>query len=128
MLAFSEILRPTELADLIQGPSVIGPLTQMIERKSLQNLLFHGSPGLGKTSAAHILLTGTGADKLVLNGALSAGIDLVRTKIDRFCTAASRCNCFQAFQTVSADGSSSAGIVFTCSRMVVHSLLSLRSA
>ena len=58
----SELLRPTELADLIQPLELIQRLERMVERRALVNMLFHGKPGLGKTSAARILANKLDAD------------------------------------------------------------------
>ena len=51
----SELLRPTELADLIQPLEIIQGLERMVDKRSLLNMMFYGRPGLGKTSAAQIL-------------------------------------------------------------------------
>ena len=36
----SELLRPTELADLIQPPDIIRGLERMVENRSLLNMIF----------------------------------------------------------------------------------------
>ena len=57
----SELLRPTELADLIQPPEIIRGLERMVVQRAPLNMIFHGKPGLGKTSAAQILAKGLDA-------------------------------------------------------------------
>jgi replication factor C subunit 2/4 len=74
----SELLRPTELADLIQPPELIRRLERMVVQRAPLNMIFHGKPGLGKTSAAQIVLKGLDAFVLRINGSLRTGIDVVR--------------------------------------------------
>jgi DNA polymerase III delta prime subunit len=50
------------------------------------NMLFYGRPGVGKTSAARILLTELDAEVLEINGSENTGIDTVRDDISRFCS------------------------------------------
>jgi replication-associated recombination protein RarA len=80
----SELLRPTELADLIQPLELIQGLERMVEKRSLLNMLFYGKPGLGKTSAAQILLKALDAFPLRINGSMRTGIDVVR-EMEKFC-------------------------------------------
>ena len=76
--SLSELLRPKAFADLLQSPSIIKALEVMAANKSPANMLFYGSPGLGKTSAARILLSALGDNWWEINGSLSTGIDVVR--------------------------------------------------
>lgn len=76
--ALSELLRPKEFADLLQPQQIINSLAAMAEAKSPNNMLFYGSPGLGKSSAARILLRQLGDNSFEINGSLDNGIDVVR--------------------------------------------------
>ena len=67
----SELLRPTEFADLIQPPELIRRLERMVAQRAPLNMLFYGRPGLGKTSAAQILLKGLDAFALRINGSIA---------------------------------------------------------
>ena len=78
-MRLSERLRPTRLSELVQPMAVIAPLERMARERALMNMLFYGRPGLGKTSAASILISSVGADDYVINGSLDAGIDTFRT-------------------------------------------------
>jgi len=80
----SELLRPTELTDLIQPPELIRGLERMVAQRAPLNMVFYGKPGLGKTSAAQILLKGLDAFVLPINGSLRTGIDVVRD-LELFC-------------------------------------------
>jgi replication-associated recombination protein RarA len=87
--SLSELLRPTSLADLIQPQEVIQGLERMVRQRSLVSMLFHGKPGIGKTSAARILIKELAADVLEVNGSRSTGIVDVRSKIESFCASSS---------------------------------------
>jgi DNA polymerase III delta prime subunit len=55
-----------------------------VENRSLLNMIFHGKPGLGKTSAAQILLRSLDAFPLRINGSMRTGIEVVR-EMEKFC-------------------------------------------
>jgi replication-associated recombination protein RarA len=82
-------LRPTTLRDLFQPLAMVQRLEQMVRDKRLMNMLFYGQPGIGKTSAARILLKEIDAEVLDINGSSSTGIDTVRDEIASFCGSAS---------------------------------------
>jgi replication-associated recombination protein RarA len=48
------------------------------------NMIFHGKPGSGKTSAAKIICDDEKFDVMKINGSLLTGIDIVRNKIQNF--------------------------------------------
>jgi replication-associated recombination protein RarA len=85
----SEQLRPTEFADLIQPAAMVQRLERMVEERLPMNMLFYGQPGVGKTTAARILLNKLEADYCEINGSLETGIDTVRTTIETFCVSMS---------------------------------------
>ena len=82
---FSEVLRPTEFADLIQPSAMVQRLERMVDQRKPMNMLFYGSPGVGKTSAARILLSKLDADYYEINGSMETGIDNVRKNIEAYC-------------------------------------------
>jgi DNA polymerase III delta prime subunit len=55
----------------------------------LPNVIFYGSPGSGKTTAALIFIKELGAEHLRLNGSDTRGIDIVRDEIKNFIQARS---------------------------------------
>lgn len=81
----SERLRPQKLSDLTLPLAVSGRLQRMIDRRRPMNMIFHGPPGTGKTSAIQIFLREWEQfDTLQINGSLQTGIDVVRDRIEGF--------------------------------------------
>jgi len=79
-LLWTERYRPSTLDELI----VPSRVNNKLQNGVYQNLLFHGSPGSGKTSSARILA----ADHphMYINCSSETGVDVVRTKITEFCS------------------------------------------
>lgn len=75
-----ECILPKELHDLFTG---------MIEADEVQNMIFSGTAGIGKTTVAKALAREIGCDVLVINGSDESGIDVLRTKIKDFATTVS---------------------------------------
>ncbi len=76
-------LRPGSISDYIGQSEVVETLKIAIEAAKLRSepidhVLFHGPPGLGKTTLAHIIANETGANLTVTSGpALEKGGDLI---------------------------------------------------
>lgn len=79
---WTERYRPRELADLCLPARVMDKL----RAGAHHNLLFYGSAGTGKTSAARIL---AGPSFKFINCSLQSGVDEVRNSISDFCMTAS---------------------------------------
>lgn len=76
-------LRPERLLEYVGQPEVVETLKIAIEaallrREPLEHVLFHGPPGLGKTTLAHIIVNEMGNNLTVTSGpALEKGGDLL---------------------------------------------------
>jgi len=76
-------LRPEQLSDYIGQAEVVETLKIAVEaaterEEPIDHVLFHGPPGLGKTTLAHIIANEMGSDLTVTSGpALEKGGDLV---------------------------------------------------
>lgn len=76
-------LRPTHLKDYIGQKAVVETLNIAIEaatrrKEPIDHVLFHGPPGLGKTTLAHIIANEMGTQLTVTSGpALEKGGDLI---------------------------------------------------
>jgi DNA polymerase III delta prime subunit len=81
----TELLRPQQLSELTLPDREIERLERMVESNNLMNLIFYGPPGLGKTSAARIMVKNHDLyQTLQINGSLQTGIDIVRKRIEQF--------------------------------------------
>jgi len=77
---FTERFRPKELNTLIAPERIKKELRNGL----IQNLLFYGSPGTGKTSA--LLILSKPYTTLYINAREEANIDMARNKISKFCS------------------------------------------
>lgn len=89
-MAFKDILltekyRPATLEDLIIPERIRTKLNDGV----YQHLLFYGSPGTGKTSAAKALCNQFGHEYRYINASDETSVDVIREKISKFCTTAS---------------------------------------
>lgn len=80
-LLFTEKYRPASLDDLIVPNRVLDKLSKGV----YQHLLFHGSPGTGKTSAAKALVKQFNHSFLYINASTDTSVDVVRNRITDFC-------------------------------------------
>jgi Straboviridae sliding clamp loader len=82
----SELLRPQQLGDLTLPEETIQRLQRMVGSGRIMNLIFYGKPGIGKTSAARVIIeTANGkANALECNGSLASGIDYVRDTLEKW--------------------------------------------
>lgn len=81
----SEKLRPEEISDLMQRTELVRRFERMVESGSIMNMLFYGDPGIGKTSAARVLLKTIDADVFEVNGSVATGVDQVRHDVESYC-------------------------------------------
>jgi replication factor C small subunit len=80
-LLLTEKYRPKSLDDLIT-PQRVG---EKLEKGVYQHLLFYGSPGTGKTSAAKALVKHFDHPYLYINASTDTSVDVVRNRITDFC-------------------------------------------
>lgn len=80
-ILWTEKYRPQKLDDLI----VPNRIMEKFKNGITQHMLFTGSPGLGKTSAAWALIKEFNNPHLYINASTDTGIDVVRNRITDFC-------------------------------------------
>jgi len=57
----------------------------MVDKMRPMNMIFHGPPGTGKTSAAQIFLRAWERfDRMEINGSLQTGVDFMREQVEGF--------------------------------------------
>ena len=86
---FVEKYRPTKIDDCILPSSIKTELKAYIASGEINNLIFSGTAGVGKTSLAKAIANELNADVLYLNMSLETGIDVVRNQIVQFASTAS---------------------------------------
>lgn len=87
-----EEFRPKTLDDVLLPDSVRQKFQEIIEdgADKLNNYLFTGVSGIGKTTLAKVLVKDLGiSNSMYINASDESGIDVVRSKINTFCTSAS---------------------------------------
>lgn len=81
---YTEKYRPQNIDDCILPDGAKKTFEEYVKRGEIQNLLFCGSAGVGKTTVGLALGRALGADTLVINASEESGIDVLRTKIRDF--------------------------------------------
>ena len=84
MELFVEKYRPQTLEAFVGNESLKSTIGKYLEEGNIQNLLFFGSAGCGKTSLAKLITSQLKADVLYLNSSDERGIDAIREKIVPF--------------------------------------------
>ena len=84
-----EEYRPKTIDDCILPQSLKTLFTSFIEKGELSNLLFSGTPGVGKTTVAKALCEQLKCDYIMINGSEESGIDVLRSKIKSFASTSS---------------------------------------
>ena len=84
-----EKYRPQTIADTILPVSLKNIFQKMVDTGELQNMLFTGTAGLGKTTAARALCNELKLDYIVINGSEEGNIDTLRGKIKQFASTVS---------------------------------------
>jgi DNA polymerase III delta prime subunit len=80
--------RPTTLDGYVGDDLVRQKIEEYIRSQDIPHLLFHGTAGTGKTTAAKILVNNINCDHLFINASDERGIDTVRDKIKSFASTA----------------------------------------
>ena len=84
-----EEYRPKTIDDCILPQSLKTLFKSFIDKGELSNLLFSGTPGIGKTTVAKALCEQLNCDWIMINGSEEGGIDVLRDKIKNFASTVS---------------------------------------
>jgi DNA polymerase III delta prime subunit len=84
-----EKYRPSTIDDTILPPSLKTVFQNVVSSGELQNMLFTGTAGTGKTTVAKALCNQLGLDYIVINGSEEGNIDTLRGKIKQFASSIS---------------------------------------
>ena len=81
--------RPKFIRDCVLSAKTKTELQTQVDNKQIQNLLFVGPPGSGKTTAAIAIAKEIGSDYILINCSDERSIDLLRVKIKQFASTVS---------------------------------------
>ena len=84
-----EKYRPQSLTECILPSQLKQDFSQILKQKELQNMLFTGTAGTGKTTVAKALCNELNLDYIIINGSEESGIDTLRNKIKQFASSVS---------------------------------------
>ena len=84
-----EKYRPQTVSECILPDHLKEPFESYVSTGNIPNLLLCGGPGMGKTTIAKAMCKEIGLDYLVINGSQESGIDLLRVKLENYCSSVS---------------------------------------
>ena len=86
-LLWVEKYRPKSIEDCILPETIKTTLRDVVKLNKIPNMMFSGTSGIGKTTAARAICNETQADYLIINGSDEGRmIDTLRTKLTQFCS------------------------------------------
>ena len=89
---WAEKYRPQTLSECILPQRLYDIFTNMVESKNIQNMIFSGASGCGKTTVARALANDMSLDCLFVNTYRDGNIESLRTKIVSFASSKSLLN------------------------------------
>lgn len=84
-----ERYRPTELKDYVGNEQLKTTIAQYLKQNDIQNYLFYGQAGTGKTTLAKLIVNNLDCEYLYINASDERGIDTIREKVVGFASVAS---------------------------------------
>jgi DNA polymerase III delta prime subunit len=84
-----EKYRPQTLKEYVGNETIKNKIADYLKQGSIQNLLFHGVAGTGKTTLAKLIAKNLNCDLLYINASDERGIDTIRDKIIPFASSMS---------------------------------------
>ena len=84
-----EKYRPTVLENYVGNEHIKKTISQYLEQNDIQNLIFYGPAGTGKTTLAKLIIKNLNCDHLYINASDERGIETIRDKVSGFASVAS---------------------------------------
>lgn len=84
-----EKYRPAKISDTILPKTLKDTFQKIVDSGEMQNMLFTGTAGLGKTTVAKALCNELDLDYIIINGSEDGNIDTLRGKIKQFASSIS---------------------------------------
>ena len=96
---FVEKYRSKTLEDYVGNENIKATVAKYLEQNDIQNLIFYGGPGTGKTTLAKLIVNNLECDYLYINASDERGIETIRDKVSGFASSAS----FKPFKIIILD-------------------------
>jgi len=85
----TEKYRPIELENYVGNEHLKTTISKYIEQNDIQNLIFYGQAGGGKTTLAKLIVQNLDCEYLYINSSDERGIETIRDKVSGFASVAS---------------------------------------
>ena len=84
-----EKYRSSKLDEYVGNENIKKTISQYLDQNDIQNLIFYGPAGTGKTTLAKLIVKNLDCSHLYINASDERGIDTIRDKVSSFASAAS---------------------------------------
>ena len=84
-----EKYRPTKLENFVGNENIKKSIAQYLSQGDIQNFIFYGGAGTGKTTLAKLIVKNLDCDFLYINASEERGIETIRDKVSGFASVAS---------------------------------------
>ena len=84
-----EKYRPTKLENYVGNENIKKSISKYLEQNDIQNLIFYGPAGTGKTTLAKLIVQNLDCDSIYINASDERGIETIRDKVQSFASVAS---------------------------------------
>ena len=84
-----EKYRPSTLENYVGNENIKKSISKYLEQNDIQNLIFYGPAGTGKTTLAKLCVKNLDCDSLYINASDERGIETIRDKVQGFASVAS---------------------------------------
>jgi replication factor C small subunit len=85
----NERYRPDNLDNYVGNSNLKSTLAKQLSQNDIQNYLFYGPAGTGKTTLAKLIVNNLDCDSLYINASDERGIETIRDKVSGFASVAS---------------------------------------
>lgn len=85
----NEIYRPNSLDNYVGNATLKASIGKQLKQNDIQNYLFYGPAGCGKTTLAKLIVNNLDCDSLYINASDERGIETIRDKVVGFSSVAS---------------------------------------
>jgi replication factor C small subunit len=84
-----ERYRPSTLENYVGNEQIKSVIQNYLDQNDIQNFIFAGNPGTGKTTLAKIIVNNLDCDYILINASDERGVDTIRDKVSAFASTAS---------------------------------------